>query len=63
MDTEIGMKIGDAMFSCSDSPTEMRKGKGKGEKGKGKEKVNLVHQLRTLLTWLLRNCQRNFVCS
>merc|ERR1719445_3020287 len=29
MDTEIGMKIGDAMFSCSDVPTEMRKGKGR----------------------------------
>merc|ERR1712170_207775 len=37
-DTEIGMKIADAMFSCSDSPTEMRKGKGKGKKGKGKGK-------------------------
>ena len=32
------MKIADAMFSCSDSPTEMRKGKGKGKKGKGKGK-------------------------
>merc|ERR1712038_27224 len=38
MDTEIGMKIGDAMFSCSDVPTEMRNGKGKGKKGKGKRK-------------------------
>merc|ERR1719147_659902 len=37
-DTEIGMKIADAMFSCSDSPTEMRKGKGKKGKGKGKGK-------------------------
>merc|ERR1712130_639988 len=36
MGTEIGMKIGDAMFSCSDAPTEMRRGKGKGKKGKGK---------------------------
>ena len=34
----LGMKIADAMFSCSDSPTEMRKGKGKGKKGKGKGK-------------------------
>merc|ERR1712020_734980 len=36
IDTEIGMKIGDAMFSCSDVPTEMRKGKGKGKNGKRK---------------------------